>query len=171
MPGTSISNIDYTQNDDTANAIEEALNETSHMEQAPQQRAPPQYDPQPPQQYQQAPPQYRQQVPPQYQQHPPQQYQQHPPSQYFDGENFEQPSQYQQHLKNTSGFSLPDSLKNTMILFVILLLLNNNSFKNILTKIPMTTGIEGQHTFIMTLIVCLLIAVVFFITSSVFLKF
>lgn len=168
MPGTAINAINYDQNDDVAAAIEEVLQESSPQQAPPQaqQQAPPQYNPQPPvQQYQPPPQQYQQmpqQMPQQYQQGPPQmpQMPQMPQQGYYQ-ENFQQPS---------AGFSftLPDTLKKTLILLVILLLLNNASFKNVLTKIPMTVNGEGQHTFLMTIIVCLLISSIFFITTSVF---
>ena len=106
MPGTAINAINYDQNDDTAAAIEEALEETQVMERAPpQQQAPqaqaPQYNPHPPApQYQQAPPQQYQQMPPQQYQQPPQmmapQMPQMPQQGYYQ-ENFSQPA--------SSGFS------------------------------------------------------------------
>jgi len=168
MPGTAINAIDYS-NDDTASLIEEALNETEPQQQ--RQQAPPQQQQEPQQQYQAPPPQYQQQGPPQYQQEqyqqgPPQyqqgppQYQQGPPSHYQ--ENFDQPQQ------SSFSLSLPDSLKKTIMLFAILLLLNNSSFKNVLAKIPMTVNIEGEHTFLMTLVVCVIIAIVYFLASQVF---
>ena len=166
MPGTSLNNIQYNNNDDTASAIEEALNETSELEQQPpirempQHQAPPQYQSPPPQQYQQPPPQQYQQ-PPQHEmpQYPPQY--EMPPQQY-GRENFEEPK--------SSGFSftIPESLKKTLMLLVILFLLNNSSFKNVLTKIPFTINAEGEHTFMMTVIICLLIATVYFLASQVF---
>ena len=164
--------INYENNEDTVAAIEEALNETSSMEQMPKQQPqqmPPQYQqpPPPPQQYQQPPP------PQQYQQMPPQMPQQMPQYQQpqYARENFEQGMQQPQlYQPATIGFTftIPDTLKKTVILFIILLLLNNKSFKNVLTKIPLTVNGEGQYTFIMTLVISLIIATVFFITSSVF---
>jgi len=152
MPGTAINAIDYTNNDDTSSLIEEALGQTpSIQQQIPQQ----QYQP-PQQQYQQQMPQ---QMPQQYQQQMPQQYQQQMPQQYQ--EDFSQPQM------SMPGFTIPDSLKKTLMLFVILLLLNNNSFKNVLSKIPFTINEEGTYTFLMTLIVCIVIAVVHFLASQV----
>ena len=169
MPGTAINNINYN---DTENKrlVEEALNEVE----APQQMAPPPQQQAPPQQqqYQQAPPQYQQAPPqqmPQYQQAPPQYMQQPqydmPPQQYMQQprqEHFEQPK------SSSFSFSFPDALKKTLMLLVILFLINNNSFKNVLEKIPFTINADGERTFMMTVVVCLLIATVFFITSSVF---
>ena len=166
MPGTAINNINYN---DTENArlVSEALNEVEVTKQAPPQQQqqvqqqPPQYQAAPPQQYQQGPPQM-----PQYQQPPPQQYYQQgpPPQQYQEArqENFEQPK--------SSGFSftLPDALKKTIMLLVILFVINNRSFKNVLTNIPLTVNADGEHTFMMTAVVCSLIALIFFIVSSVF---
>ena len=166
MPGTAINAINYDQNDELAASIEEVLQESSPKQAPPQQAPPqqqaPQYNPQPPAQYQ-PPPQQYQMPQQQYQQGPPQMPQMPPQGGYFNGgmENFQQPS---------SGFSftLPDALKKSLMLLVILFVINNASFKNVLTKIPMTVNSEGQHTFLMTAIVCVLIAFVFFITSSVF---
>lgn len=166
MPGTSINAIDYSNNsDDTASLIEEALGEAPTQQapptqqyQEPQQQyqqgpPPPQYQQPPPQQYQQGPPQYQQQMPPQYQQQMPPQYQ----------EDFSQPQQM-----TVPAFTIPDSLKKTLMLFVILLLLNNSSFKNVLSKIPFTITEDGDHTFLMTLVVCVIIAVIYFLASQVF---
>ena len=141
MPGTAINAIDYSNEDDTSSLIEEALGQ-----------APTQQQPQAPPQYQAPPPQYQQQAPPQYQQQMPQQYQ----------EDFSQPQM------SMPGFTLPDSLKKTLMLFVILLLLNNSSFKNVLSKIPFTLNEDGEFTFVMTLLVCVIIAVVYFLASQVF---
>ena len=161
MPGTSLDSIDYG-NEDTANAIDEALNEVNSAQQEmrapPQQvsvqQAPPQYNPQPQQ------PQYMPQ--PQYPQYHPQQehFQGYPP----------QPYGYQQPESKGFGFSFtfPDILKKTLILFILMIVINNGSFKNILTKIPMTVNMDGQHTFMMTLIVALIVSSLFFITGSVF---
>ncbi len=173
MPGTSINSIDYN---DTENKrlVEEALDEVE----VPQQRAPPQQ-----QQQQQLPPQYQQQAPPQYQQGPPpSQYQQGPPpQQYQQGPpqymqqpqmpQYQQPPQqenFEQTKSSGFSFSLPDALKKTLMLLVILFLINNNSFKDVLSKIPFTINAEGEHTFMMTIVVCSLIALIFFIVSSVF---
>jgi hypothetical protein len=155
MPGTSLDNIDF-DNNDTANAIDEALNEINVTDSqaipSPDTRAPPQYNPQPPQQQQYIPqPQY------------PQQYPQQP-------EHFQRYQQYTYPQESSFRFSFtfPDIFKKTLILFILMILINNGSFKNILTKIPMTINSEGQHTFIMTLIVALIVSIVFFITGSVF---
>ena len=163
MPGTAINAIDYSNEDDTSSLIEEALGQAAPA----QQRAPAQqeYQAPPPQQYQQAPqfqqgppPQQYQQGPPQFQQGPPQ-YQQQGPPQYQ--EDFSQPQM------SMPGFTIPDSLKKTLMLFVILLLLNNSSFKNVLSKIPFTITEDGDHTFLMTLVVCVIIALVYFLASQV----
>jgi len=167
MPGTALNAINYENNEDTVAAIEEALNETSSMEQMPKQQPqqmPPQYQQPPAPQYQQPPP-----PPPQYQQMPQQMPQYQPPQ--YARENFEQGMQQPQIYQPAQigfTFTIPDTLKKTVMLFIILLLLNNNSFKNVLAKIPMTVNGEGQYTFIMTLVISLIIATVFFITSSVF---
>ena len=155
MPGTSIDNIDY-KNEDNAATIDAVMQEVEETDQQIQVAPPPQY--QPPQQYQQPPQQY-QQPPQQYQMGPPQYQIQQP---YYPRENFEQSKQM------SFSFTLPDSLKKTLILLVLLLLINNSSFKNILTKIPMTVNGEGKHTFMMTLIIAIIISIIFFITSSVF---
>ena len=160
MPGTSIDSIDYDKNEDTAATIDAVLNE---VEQEQTKSQPPQYNPLPPPPQYQAPPQPQYQPqppPPQYYQPPPQH--NYPQQPYYQTEHFEQPKQM------SFSFTFPDSLKKSLILFVLLLLLTNSSFKNILTKIPMTINGEGQHTFIMTLIVALIVSVIFFIISSVF---
>ncbi len=163
MPATAINNINYNDAENKR-LIEQELNEIEVPQQ--QQQQPPQQQQRsqpPPQQYQQ--PQYQQPQMPQYQQpqmpqyqSPPQQYYQQPPQQ----ENFEQPK------SSGFSFSLPDSLKKTLMLLVILFLINNNSFKDVLTKIPFTINADGEHTFMMTIVVCSLIALIFFIVSSVF---
>ena len=175
MPGTSLDNIDYG-NKDAADAIDEAFNEVSAIDsraqsqpQAPPQQAP-QYQPtpQPPQPQYQAPPQYQPSPQPQYQgpqypQHPqqPEHFQGYPQPPYGYPPQPEQKSFF-------SSFTIPDTLKKTLILFVLMIVLTNGSFKNVLTKIPMTVNAEGQHTFIMTLVVASIVSIVFFITSSVF---
>jgi len=170
MPGTAINAIDYS-NEDTALAIEEVLNETSQQQPQQQQQQPPQqqqYQP-PPQQYQQPPPQSMpNQMPSQYPQEYPQGHPQQPPQYFYDNDRRENFEQQQSMVPSMSGFTFPDSLKKTLMLFAILLLLNNSSFKNVLAKIPLTTNIDGEHTFMMTLIVCVIIAVVYFLASQVF---
>jgi len=170
MPGTAINNINYNDTDNKR-LVEEALNEIE----SPQQRAPPQQQQQremPPPDYQQQqqyepqqpqynPPQHHQQrqYEQQYQQQGPPQYEQ----QYHQGqEHFEQPK------SSGFSFSLPDSAKKTLMLVVILFLINNNSFKTVLEKIPLTINADGERTFVMTIVVCSLIATIFFICSSVF---
>jgi hypothetical protein len=170
MPATAINNINYN---DTENKrlVEETLNEVETQQSPPQQ----QISQPPPPQYQQGPPpqmpQYQQGPPPQMPQYQPPQQQYYQQPQEMHQQYYQQPRQ-QEHFEQpkSSGFSFtfPDTLKKTLMLLVILFLINNNSFKTVLEKIPFTINADGERTFLMTVVVCLLISLIFFITSSVF---
>jgi len=167
MQGTNISNINY-DNDDNAKIIEEALQETEVLDienqleqqqeimpmqqqplQQPYQNQEPQYQPstQPSpfhQKYQQEP-QYQQQEPqyqqPQYQQQQPQYQQQEP--------------QYQQ--KEIISYSVLNNLKHSLILMILLLLLNNQVFKDIIGQLPFTMNHDGDANVFLTMILCIII--------------
>jgi len=164
MQGTSISNIDY-DNEENAKIIEEALKETEVLDiekeqtqeqimpqqqqplQQPFQKPPPQFNPNQPspfeQQFQQ--PQYPQQ---QYQQpqYPQQQYQQ----------PIIQPQIEEK--KDIFSSSVFNNLKHTLILLILLFLLNNQAFKNIINQLPFTMDEDGDPNIFLTMILCIIIA-------------
>lgn len=163
MKGTNVSNIDYN-NEDNAKIIEEALKETEVLDvekeqefepimpqqqqplQQPFQKPPSQYYPNQPspfeQQYQQ--PQYQQ---PQYQQQLPQ-YQPIKESQF-------------EEKKDIFSSNIFNNLKHTLILLILLFLLNNQAFKNIINQLPFTMDEEGDPNIWLTMILCLIIAFVY----------
>jgi hypothetical protein len=59
--------------------------------------------------------------------------------------------------------NLTKSLKKTTILFVLLMLLTNPSFKKILGKIPFTLNSNLNDTFLMTIITSFIICICFYI--------
>ena len=170
MPATSLNNLRH--DDDTARAIAEALNSPEQLEknnsmnipvqnfEKPQNYpAPPppreyrqpvhEYQPPPSQEYQQPPPQYK---------HPSEEYytQHYPQDQQQQVESF-------QNLKNSNiGFQIPEFLKKSLMLFMILLLLNNDFFKQVLSKIPGTLNDDSEYTFLLTILLCLIITCVYF---------
>ena len=165
MPGTAINSINYND-DDTSNAIAEALGEVPQYQQPPPPQEP-QYQVPPPTQYQQGPPPQYQQGP---QQGPPRmpQYEhqyEHPEQQYAPShQSYERVEHYTQPSKS---FTLPDGLKKSLLLAVILILFNNESFRKVLTNIPMTVTEDGSYTIFMTLMVSLIISSIFFLCNQV----
>ena len=173
MKGTNVSNIDYN-NEENAKIIEEALKETEVLDvekeqefepimpqqqqplQQPFQKPPPQYQPsnQPSpfeQQFQQ--PQYPQYQQPQY---PQQQYQ--------------QPTIQPQieEKKDIFSSSVFNNLKHTLILLILLFLLNNQVFKNIINQLPFTMDEDGDPNIFLTMILCIIIAFSYCIYLQIF---
>ena len=148
MQGTNISNINY-DNDDNAKIIEEALQETEVLDienQLEQQQEIMPMQQQPLQQpYQNQEPQYQPSTQPspfhqKYQQEP--QYQQQEP-------------QYQQ--KEIISYSVLNNLKHSLILMILLLLLNNQVFKDIIGQLPFTMNHDGDANVFLTMILCIII--------------
>ena len=168
MPATTLNNL--RPDDDTARAIAEALNSTeqlqknNNMNNPVQEYETPKDYPTPSQ-----PRQYQQVQQPQYQPPPPREYKQpepqyqHPPEEYYM-QNYpqEQIEQFQNTKKNSNiNIQLPEFLKKSLMLFMILLLLNNDFFKQILSHIPGTLDIEGEYTFLLTILLCFIITLVY----------
>jgi hypothetical protein len=169
MPATSLNNL--RQDDDTARAIAEALNSPEQLEnnsmnipvqnyEKPQDYPPAQphldYQ-QPTREYLPPPPQEQLLPVPQYKHPSEEYYMQHYPQ--------EQQTGSFQNLKNNNmniSFQIPEFLKKSLMLLMILLLLNNDFFKQVLSKIPGTLNGDGEHTFILTLLLCLIITCVYF---------
>jgi len=174
MQGTSISNIDY-DNAENAKIIEDALKETEVLDiekQQPEQIMPQQQQPiqqpfqNPPPQYQPStqPSQFQQQFQqPQIQEQYPQQYPQ---------------QQYPQPLTPDSNglvekediFSskIFENLKHTLILLILLFLLNNQAFKNIINQLPFTMDEEGDPNIWLTMVLCIIIAFSYCVYLQIF---
>lgn len=164
MQGTTISNIDY-DNNENAKIIEEALKETEVLDIEyeeprqeaimPEQRQAMSQPFQNPQQYvpsnkgspfQQ---EYQQQIQPMMQQ-------QIQPM-------MQQPIYHRQDLneeKKEDIFSSPiiNNLKHSFVLLILLFFLNNQGFKNIISQLPFTLDNEGDANIWLTVILCLIIA-------------
>lgn len=168
MPATSLNNLRH--DDDTARAIAEALNSPEQLEKNNNMNIPVQnYEK--PQDYPPPPPprEYKQPIreylppPPREQLLPAPQYK-HPPEEYYM-QHYPQEQQVEsfQNLKNNNiSFRIPDFLKKSLMLFMILLLLNNDFFKQVLSKIPGTLNDDGEYTFLLTVLLCLIITCVYF---------
>jgi hypothetical protein len=176
MQGTSISNIDY-DNAENAKIIEDALKETEVLDiekQQPEQIMPQQQQPiqQP---FQNPPPQYQPSTQPsQFQQQfqQPQMQEQYPQQQYP-----QQYPQYQQPLTpDSNGLEKEDifsskifeNLKHTLILLILLFLLNNQAFKNIINQLPFTMDEEGDPNIWLTMVLCIIIAFSYCVYLQIF---
>jgi len=163
MQGTDISQINY-DNDDNAKIIEEALKETEvldieHEQQQqimPQQQQPLQQPYQQQQQYQ--PPTQPSPFQQQYQE-PQQQYQQtSQPQQYQEPQqqyHQEYHQQYQQ--KEVFSKSVLNNLQHSLILMILLFLLNNKVFKDIIGQLPFTMNEDGDANIFLTMVLCIII--------------
>jgi hypothetical protein len=84
-------------------------------------------------------------------------------------QNFYPQPQMKEEIKiETESLFSMNKLKNAILLLVLLIVFNNNIFKNLLTKIPFTTNEEGGYTFLMGIILTILITSSFFLFSSIF---
>jgi hypothetical protein len=167
MQGTNISNIDYN-NEENAKIIEEALKETEVLdienEQEPEPIMPQQQQPlqQP---FQKPPPQYNPNQPSPFEQ----QFQQQP-QQYL----IPQPQQYPipqpqiEEKKDIFSSSVFNNLKHTLILLILLFLLNNQVFKNIINQLPFTMDEDGDPNIFLTMILCIIIAFSYCIYLQIF---
>ena len=172
MQATNISNINY-DNEDNAKIIEDALKETEVLdienepEQPPQQIMPQQNPPQQYQPYQNPPQQYQPSTQPstfqqQYQQ--PQQYQQEP-QQYYQQPH--QKPQKQEEKKDFIPTNVLNNLKHSLILMILLFLLNNKVFKDIIGQLPFTMDEDGDANIFLTMVLCIIIT----FSYSVYLQF
>tara|TARA_B110000285_G_scaffold107050_1_gene121745 strand:- start:363 stop:887 length:525 start_codon:yes stop_codon:yes gene_type:complete len=173
MQGTDISQINY-DNNENAKLIEEALKETEVLDFENQQPEPQQIMPQqqqPLQQpYQQQQPQYQQPTQPspfqqQYQQ-PPQQYQQQyqqPPPHQQQEPQYKQPEQSEMF-----SSSVLNNLKHSLILMILLFLLNNKVFKDIIGQLPFTMDEDGDANIFLTMVLCLVITFSYSIYLQIF---
>ena len=168
MQGTKISNINY-DNEENAKIIEEALKETEVLDIEKEQQQPimPQQQQPLQQPFSNPPQQYQQPTQPspfaqQYQQ-PPQQYQQ-PMQQY------QQPMQQPKEEEKEDIFSskIFNNLKHTLILLILLFLLNNQAFKNIINQLPFTMDEDGDPNIFLTMVLCLIISFSYCVYLQIF---
>jgi len=176
MQGTSISNINY-DNEENAKIIEEALKETEVLDiekeqkqepvmpqqqqplQQPFQKAQPQYNPNQSSPFEQ---QFQQQ---QYQQ------QQYPQQQYQQQPQYQRPTIQQPQIeekKDIFSSNIFNNLKHTLILLILLFLLNNQAFKNIINQLPFTMDEEGDPNIFLTMVLCLIISFSYCVYLQIF---
>jgi len=149
--GTTIDSINY-DNIDNAKIIEEALKETEVLDLEKEIEEQYQEPQQPPQQ------QMYQQPPQQMYQQPPQQMYQQPPQ-------IDEISPLSKMEKN-NGFL--KNFQHSFILLVVLILFNNDLFKNLISKIPFTTDVDGNQNFLLFFLLFIFIFFVYFIYLTIF---
>lgn len=175
MPGTSLNNL--RADDDTARAIAEVLNSSEQLEKNSSMNNPvqeyetPKDYPSPPTQREYKPPVHEYLPPPQREYRQPEPQYQQPPEEYYM-KNYPQQQKVEdfQNISNGNNisFKLPESLKKSLMLLMILLLLNNDLFKQILSKIPFTLNEDGEYTFLMTILVSSIVTLVYSLFSYFF---
>tara|TARA_B110001454_G_scaffold216703_1_gene240461 strand:+ start:1790 stop:2311 length:522 start_codon:yes stop_codon:yes gene_type:complete len=161
MQGTTISNIDY-DNNENAKIIEEALKETEVLDieyEEPRQEAIMSEQQQPMHQPFQNP---QEQYIRSNKVSPFQQEYQQPIQHQYNQPMMQQPMIQQQDLneeKKDDIFSSPiiNNLKHSFVLLILLFFLNNQGFKNIISQLPFTLDDEGDANIWLTVILCLII--------------
>ena len=90
---------------------------------------------------------------------------------------YQQPNQqmYQQQEKieieenkEILSSSILKNLQHSIILFIFLVLFNNNGFHNILSNIPLTINIDGDKTIFMYFILFFVIFICYFLYLTIF---
>ncbi len=171
MQGTTISNIDY-DNNENAKIIEEALKETEVLdieyEESGQEAIMPEQ-----QQPMHQPFQNPQQYVPSNKPSPFQQEYQQPIQHQYNQPMMQQPIYHQQNLneeKKEDIFSSPiiNNLKHSFVLLILLFFLNNQGFKNIISQLPFTLDDEGDANIWLTVILCLIIVFFYCIYLQMF---
>ena len=175
MQGTSISNIDY-ENAENAKIIEEALKETEVLDiekEQPQQIMPQQQPLQQP--FQNPPPQYQPSTQPSPFQQQFQQPMQQQPMQPQPMQPHQQYPQYQQgdfsgieEKEDIFSSKIFENLRHTLILLILLFLLNNQAFKNIINQLPFTMDEEGDPNIWLTMVLCIIIAFSYCVYLQIF---
>lgn len=171
MQGTSISNINY-DNEENAKIIEEALKETEVLDIEKEQQQPimPQQQQPLQQPFQNPPPQYQPSNKPspfeqqfQQPQYPQQQYPQQPQ---YQRPTIQQPQIEEK--KDIFSSNIFNNLKHTLILLILLFLLNNQAFKNIINQLPFTMDEEGDPNIFLTMVLCLIISFSYCVYLQIF---